>query len=859
MSQLVRTTDEPAKQVDLLHRIGRVTHRHLDNAEEAEQHFLQALTTDPGHVATMHELVALYSNRGDWLKAAQMMIRAEGATANVLEKVKLLHEAAVIYDQRLGQREAAAEYYAAVLALDPEHVAAGEPLANIYFEQGEYDKLSPILDMLVRKSSGRESAYMLELYYRAARTADELRDFDKALGYYKNAYDIDSTYLPVLVGRADLLFNMQDWDGAGKIYQTILVQHRDSQKESDVVRTYYRLGMVRQNLGERRKALNMFEKALEIDPTHVDTLEAVIGIQEAQGDWEAVIHAKRSLLVTADEDRQIELLDEISGIYANRVDNPQKAIGALREALEVKPDHHQLLQKLLDLYTSTEQWKKSVETIERFIELEADHLRRGMYHNAAGDICRGKMKAIDEAIDYYERALDCFFEEGTEKIPQSFLPRTYKPFEYIDKLYTTKRDWKGQERTYRRMIKRLSQGDQILVNLWHNLGEIYRSRLKQFGSAVAAFEVAQRLDPKNVQRREILAELYVLAGPEHSDKAVLQHMLMLKDEPFRTESYKQLRKIYMDTRQYDKAWCVCATLAFLKKADPEEVQFYEQYKPRGFVKAKHRLTETHWSQLLHDDEDRYVSAIFGAIWQGAASIHSMPHKNFGLKRKDRRVIETDDLNFSRIFYYTSQVLNVPLPEVYLQPEQQGDILIANVHDRGQLVPSFVVRAGLLSGRPEKEIAFSSAQWMSYMRPDHFLKLALQTNTDLKRAFLSAIVLVKRDFPIAPDMQPLVAQYLPEMQRRTTPQMLEQLGLVVHRFLQAAPEVNLKTWGNAVEASSFRAGFVVCGDLEVAARMISLQPTVVGGATPKERVKELVLFSVSEDYFAVRAALGLQIG
>jgi tetratricopeptide (TPR) repeat protein len=617
--------------------------------------------------------------------------------------------------------------------------------------------------------------------------------------------------------------------------------------------------MVRQNLGERRKALNMFEKALEIDPTHADTLEAVIAIQAAQGDWEAVIHAKRSLLATADGDAQVKLLDEVSEIYFQRLDNPQKAIGALQEALEVQPGNHKLLQKLLDLYTSTEQWKKSVETIERFIELEKDNLRRGSYYNAAGDICRGKMKAIDEAVEYYEKALDSFFEKGTETIPASFVPRTYKPFERIDKLLTTKRDWKGQERAYRRMIKRLREGDRILINLWHNLGEIYRSRLKELGAATAAFEVAMRLDPTNIQRREILAELYVMSGPDQATKAVAQHMELLKQEPFRVESYKELRKIYMDTRQYDKAWCVCATLAFLKKADPEEVQFYEQYKPRGFVKAKHRLTETHWSQLLHDDEDRYVSAIFGAIWQGAASIHSMPHKNFGLKRKDRRVIETDDLNFSRIFYYTSQVLNVPLPEVYLQPEQQGDILIANVHDRGQLVPSFVVRAGLLSGRPEKEIAFSSAQWMSYMRPDHFLKLALQTNTDLKRAFLSAIVLVKRDFPIAPDMQPLVAQYLPEMQRRITPQMLEQLGLVVHRFLQAAPEVNLKTWGNAVEASSFRAGFVVCGDLEVAARMISLQPTVVGGATPKERVKELVLFSVSEDYFAVRAALGLQIG
>ena len=89
---------------------------------------------------------------------------------------------------------------------------------------------------------------------------------------------------------------MQDWDNAGKIYQTILVQHRDGQDEADVVRIYNRLGMVRQALGERKKALNMFEKALEIDPTHRDTLQAVIDLQTQQGDWEAVVHAKRGLM-----------------------------------------------------------------------------------------------------------------------------------------------------------------------------------------------------------------------------------------------------------------------------------------------------------------------------------------------------------------------------------------------------------------------------------------------------------------------------------------------------------------------------------------------------------------------------------
>jgi hypothetical protein len=34
--------------------------------------------------------------------------------------------------------------------------------------------------------------------------------------------------------------------------------------------------------------------------------------------------------------------------------------------------------------------------------------------------------------------------------------------------------------------------------------------------------------------------------------------------------------------QYDKTWCV-QHAGFLKKADPDELQFYEQYKPRGLV------------------------------------------------------------------------------------------------------------------------------------------------------------------------------------------------------------------------------------------------------------------------------------
>jgi hypothetical protein len=351
----------------------------------------------------------------------------------------------------------------------------------------------------------------------------------------------------------------------------------------------------------------------------------------------------------------------------------------------------------------------------------------------------------------------------------------------------------------------------------------------------------------------------MLGGAEFADKAVGEHMLMLKQEPFKIDSYKALRKIYMDAHAYDKAWCICNTLVFLKKADAEEQQFYETYKPKGFVRAKQRINDDTWKKIFHPEEDRYVSAIFGAVWHGAALVNAKPHKAFGLKRKDKRQIESDQLLFSKVFYYTAQVLNVQMPEVYLQQDQPGEILLANCEEKGILIPSFVVRANMLQGRPEKEIAYNAAKQLCYMRPEHYLKLAIPTNTELKTAFMSALVLVQPRFPIKPEMVPLVQQYLPLLQTRIQPQFLEQLHQVVKRFLQNAGDVDLNKWGHAVEATGHRVGFVLSGDLEVAARMVSMEPVTVGGPQAKDKIKELVLYSISEEYFAVRQALGITIG
>ena len=64
---------------------------------------------------------------------------------------------------------------------------------------------------------------------------------------------------------------------------------------------------------------------------------------------------------------------------------------------------------------------------------------------------------------------------------------------------------------------------------------------------------------------------------------------------------------------------------------------------------------------------------------------------------------------------------------------------------------------------------------------------------------------------------------------------------------------------AVDVSAARAGLLLCADLEIAKKIIAAEPQLPGDLPPAEKLKELIVFSVSEQYLALRKALGIAIG
>jgi tetratricopeptide (TPR) repeat protein len=856
MQRLVGSVDTK-EQVDINYRLGKIFDEQMRSPETAEERLIEALAIDPTHVPSMLALLTLYRRRGDSLKAAQLMVRAEANTQNVLEKTRLLFEAGKIYQQDIGDEDKATELFARTLALDPEHVEAAEPLAELYFRRQQFAPLVPLLEMLARKADRKANRELNVLYYRLAKATDQLGDAEKALRYYKQAYELDSTHLPTLLDRANLLYRREQWDDAFKLYQTILVHHRESQKDSDIVEIFHRIGQIKLKVGERAKAINMFEKALEIFPGHRPTLEALVDIYSAANDWEAVIRQKRALLAhRADPDEKLAVHEQIIQIYKEKIKNPQKAIAAYLEALEIKPNAHHLLHDVLDLFTETKQWKKAVEILMRLAGLEKGKLR-AKYLEAAGNITNYELHASDEAVELYNQALD---ED----------PDNLKTFERIDKIMTAKKDWKNQERAYRRMIKRL--GNEVpadkrptQVALWHALGEIYRSRQKDFRAATQAFEVCVQLEPDALPRHQILAELYQMQGPEGYEKALREYRFIIKKAPDPLQvgaQFKTLRRLYMDLNQYDRAWCVTAVLGFLRMADPEEQRFYEQYRPKGLARAKARLNEELWQKsIYHSDEDRYISQVLGAVSPSVAAVRAREHKDFGLKRKDKRDPTNDQLLFSKVFNYVSQVLNIPQPELFLQPEKPFELEMINTRDKMMLTPAFVVGANLLQGRPEKELAYVVGKRLAMMRPDHLVRWphVVPTVSELTTVFLAALKLAVPSVPVVKQQyEKGVAEYLGVLRGLVPPQLLEQLVVVVQRFLSTKSEADLNRWSRAVDYTATRAGYLMCNDLEVAARLVQSEPVTVGSVDPKDKIRDLIQWTVSDEYFALREQLGLTI-
>ncbi|MCX7808463.1 MAG: tetratricopeptide repeat protein, partial [Deltaproteobacteria bacterium] len=285
MNRLVDLLSEPSAIVSLRYRMGRLLEERLGDRFGAIEQYERAIDIDPGHLPSLEALRRLYLASGDWLAAAKTLEQEIAHQKQARVVARLWVELGHLYEQRLDEPEKALECYQKALENDPDNEDAAIPLAEDAMKRGDAAKALPLLDMLVKRSGKRppeEQHRFAFLLGQAALQAGHPEQAVKALG---RAHQLFPQDLPTLLALARAHFEHKGWEQAHRFYQMILAQYREALSPEELADVHYRIGVIKKEQGEGRKALLSFEKALDVLPSHRPSLEGALAIHESAGNW----------------------------------------------------------------------------------------------------------------------------------------------------------------------------------------------------------------------------------------------------------------------------------------------------------------------------------------------------------------------------------------------------------------------------------------------------------------------------------------------------------------------------------------------------------------------------------------------
>jgi tetratricopeptide (TPR) repeat protein len=671
---------------------------------------------------------------------------------------------------------------------------------------------------------------------------EKLGKDQKALKNYQRAYEIDSTYLPALEGLGPALTRAGRWEDAGKIYQTILIHHRDGLTDAEVVDYYQNLAELNHRLSQNDRAIKNLEKALEIDSNHTPSLRLLTTIYENGQRYEDAYEIMMRLVSQVVGDERVHLLVEIGRLAKSELDDPYRSIDAYEDANRQQPGDRDILAALLQLYRQTRQGPRAVEVLEEMVRIEPDERSRVRLNYTLGEVWRDEMKNDSRAVQYFNAALD---------LDPSFL----RGFEAIEGLLSQSGNWAGLEENYILMLKRLPQNDPKGVKgvIWRNLGDLYRFKLKNLEGATQAFTVLVKMMPDNLEVLQVLAELLTKNQSSADEAITLWQKIVQMNPDGMNAPLHELVRLYLSRNLIDRTQLACAALKSLNDASPQETQLLQGYQKQGLPQPKRAMTDKLWDLLLvHPSARGGLAQLSSLIWRSAGTSLVRTHRDYGLDKK--KAWEKEDLDAPVPKYFVTQlkfvrgVLNVGAFDMWTKLDG-ADALAPLALE----IPTLAIGAShpLLRETNARSIWFQIARQLTAFRPAFVLPRVLGAQR-FNAVVEVAMRLVEPRYPVTGDPRDIA-----EAERalsRVSAQLATAIQPIVAEILRTRQPVPMKAFLEGMELTALRAAYLMTADLDLALAM-ARQPDAGVPLPFAVKVKELLLFSVSEEHFELRQRIG----
>ncbi len=827
-----RLAADAGERAALLQRAAAVAWRALGDADGAHDLLVRARDLDPDLLAAIDALVALQRERGQLAGAIELLAEAAARPALTDHRARLLGDAAELCDV-LGDRDRATAMYREARVADPDDLRAAAGLAELYWQADAYADLVPILDQLcaVTADAGRRRALLVRLGAAAAA----LGDADTARDALARAIAIDPSDPAARRALAELRFDQEAWDEARDLIESLLDDCEDALPRPIAVALHYRAARCAHELGDAGGAGGHAGMALALDPGHRPTL--LLRAELDAGDPAALVADHLALAHAAPAEEKAARFAAIGDFYADKLGDPATAREMYREALGYRPTDHVLLTRCLGLVAGQGDWSHSLDLLQRLIDTEVDRAVRARYRQVAATICRDELHRRPEAIALLSAAVadDPALMAAADELEAMLAAGEPEPL----------------LRFYSKRLEQLNGNEHRpgeLLRLWSRLAEVC-VRCGRRDDALCALEVAVDIDPGDLGRRHLLADLQVEAGA--SDAAIEQHQRILRASKRRVSSYEALRALYRRTGQPEKARACEEALAIIGVRAVADRSAPRTGPPIIFADDVHPLDGDDWQTLSRTEVDRLLSVAF-ALAAPAFAAERARSRPIGRVSERPLAAEKNLAVASHVLRHLAPVLGIERPPVFVDRDQESVGRLTLRSSDGRLAPAVVLGRPAFDGNiAERELTFALGRCLADLRPDRIARLLCPRADELARILEVAAGLPAEGASAAAAAAGHTGRWLAATLR---PVDLDQLAIVGERLRSRAidPGPAALAWLEATERTGDRVGYLMAGDLATCVRALEREPATRSGK--QERILDLIWSTITEPVFTVRERL-----
>jgi tetratricopeptide (TPR) repeat protein len=239
----------------------------LGSPETAAQALERGLAADERSAPLRERLRKLYETQNAWDKLSALVARDAELAEGVDAKVKLWQKAAHIQSERRGDHSAAAELLDRAAQVKPDDRELLLDLCEEYNASGRGKAAAEVLEKIVQSFGNKRTKELAEIHRRLASSYLADGNAQRALEELDKAFRIEPGNIGVLAALGEVAIQVGDMKKAQQMYRALLLQKLDENGPIKKALVFVRLGDIHDKLGERPKAIQMYERALQTDAT----------------------------------------------------------------------------------------------------------------------------------------------------------------------------------------------------------------------------------------------------------------------------------------------------------------------------------------------------------------------------------------------------------------------------------------------------------------------------------------------------------------------------------------------------------------------------------------------------------------